>query len=76
MCDIVWQAGADYIKTSTAFPHRRKAPYLPRCGADVICMAAGSQAAGWHLHRGGYGKVPAPRRPSGHLSRSLNGRTG
>ena len=33
MCDIVCEAGADYIKTSTGFLHRRC--QLPRCGTMV-----------------------------------------
>ena len=68
MCDIVCEAGADYIKTSTGFS---------TAGAtfhDVELMVKGVhgrckvKAARRHLHRGGYGKVPrSGRRPSGHF---------
>ena len=56
MCDIVCEAGADYIKTSTGFS---------TAGANLQ-----GQGRRRHLHRRGYGEVPRPRcRPSGHFPR-------
>ena len=68
MCDIVCEAGADYIKTSTGF----STAGLPRRGADGQGCAWPLQGQGCrrHLHRGRYGKVPrAGRGPSGHFPR-------
>ncbi len=55
MCDIVCEAGADYIKTSTGFS---------TAGANFhdvelmvkACMAAARSSCRRHLHRGGYGR--------------------
>lgn len=70
MCDIVCEAGADYIKTSTGFSTAGANFHdveLMVKGVAGRCKVNGRRR---HLHRRGYGKVPRPRcRPSGHLPR-------
>ena len=70
MCDIVCEAGADYIKTSTGFSTAGATFHDVELMVKGVAWPLQGQGRRRHLHRGGYGKVPRPRcRPSGHLPR-------
>ena len=70
MCDIVCEAGADYIKTSTGFSTAGATFHDVELMVKGVAWPLQGQGCWRHLHRGRYGEVPRPRRrPSGYLPR-------